>query len=104
LTITDFSDPAHGSAAYNQDNTLTYTPDTGYVGADAFTYTVADGRGGADTATVNVTVTEAPNRAPDAVNDTATTTRDEAVRVVVTANDTDPDGDPLSVTGVTAPG
>jgi len=104
LTITDFSDPAHGSAAYNQDNTLTYTPDAGYVGADSFTYTVGDGRGGSDTATVHVTVTEAPNRAPDAVNDTVTTTKGEAVRVVVTANDTDPDGDALSVTGVTSPG
>ena len=42
------------------------------------------------------------NPAPTAVNDTATTTEDTAVTIAVLTNDTDADGDPLTVTGATA--
>jgi len=38
------------------DDTLTYTPDAGFIGTDTFTYTVSDGNSGSDTATVTVTV------------------------------------------------
>ena len=41
--------------------------------------------------------------APVAVNDTATTAEDTAVTIAVLTNDTDLDGDTLSVTGVTIP-
>jgi hypothetical protein len=44
-----------------------------------------------------------PNRAPDAVDDTATTTRKNPVVINVAANDTDADGDPLTVSAVTQP-
>ena len=43
------------------------------------------------------------NTAPTAVDDTATTAEDTAVDINVTANDTDPEGDTLSVTSVTTP-
>jgi hypothetical protein len=43
------------------------------------------------------------NLAPEANDDHAATTRDTAVVVPVLANDTDPDGDPLTVSGVTQP-
>ena len=102
LFISDFSDPANGSVAVD-GNGLRYTPDAGFVGTDTFTYDAADGRGGFDTATVTVTVTERPNQAPDAVNDVASTTRDTPRVINVIANDTDPDGDALSVTGVSNP-
>ena len=49
------SDPAHGTLEYNQDDTLTYTPDPGYVGTDTFVYTAYDGE--ADSTPVTVTVT-----------------------------------------------
>ena len=35
---------------------VTYRPDSGLAGADVFTYSISDGRGGAATATVHVTV------------------------------------------------
>lgn len=41
------------------------------------------------------------NYPPDAVDDSATTTQNTPVAIVVLANDTDPDDDPLTVTGVT---
>ena len=42
LTITNVSTPAHGTIV-NKGGVVTYTPATGYVGADTFTYTVSDG-------------------------------------------------------------
>jgi hypothetical protein len=36
--------------------TITYTPDSGYSGADSFVVEVSDGNGGSDTVTVSVTV------------------------------------------------
>ncbi|MDQ3458788.1 MAG: cadherin-like domain-containing protein, partial [Deinococcota bacterium] len=56
LTVTVVSNPANGSAAINEGATVTYTPNEGFVGTDAFTYEIADGRGGAATATVTVQV------------------------------------------------
>lgn len=41
---------------------LTYKPRAGYVGADAFAYSVDDGRGGTATAIVEIEVTPAPTR------------------------------------------
>ncbi|MGF1455390.1 MAG: Ig-like domain-containing protein [Alphaproteobacteria bacterium] len=78
---------------------LRYTPAANFNGTDSFTYTVSDGRGGTDTATVNVTVT-AVNDAPVAVADTTVTAEDTpVVTPVLAANDTDVEGDVLSVTG-----
>jgi hypothetical protein len=56
LTIASFTDPANGTVS-EVSGELQYQPDSGFVGADdTFTYTVSDGRGGTDTATVTVTV------------------------------------------------
>ncbi|MFY9825093.1 MAG: Ig-like domain-containing protein, partial [Thermoanaerobaculia bacterium] len=65
-----------------------------------FTYTVSDGNGGTATATVTVTVT-AVNDAPVANADSATVAEDGTVNVAVLGNDTDVDGDTLSVSSVT---
>jgi len=44
-----------GTVKINADYTVTYTPGTRFRGSDSFTYTIGDGRGGLDTATVTVT-------------------------------------------------
>ena len=99
LTITSFSDPAHGAVTRNSP--LTYTPDPGFVGADTFTYVVSDGNGGTATATVAVTVTaNSVNDAPVAEDDTVTTNEDTPATLDVLVNDTDPNGDALTVTAV----
>jgi uncharacterized repeat protein (TIGR01451 family) len=102
LSVTGASDPANGSVVNNNDGTVTYTPDTGFVGQDSFTYTVSDGNGGTDTATVTVTVSGV-NAAPVAGDDTASTNEDTPVTVNVLSNDSDVDGDTLTVTAVTQP-
>ena len=57
VTIQSFGSPGHGTLLDNQDGTITYTPDADFNGTDGFTYTIRDGRGGQDTATVTVDVT-----------------------------------------------
>jgi len=103
LRVTSVTAPAHGTAAINTDNTVTYTPASGFTGSDGFNYTISDGRGGTATAHVSVTVTTAANRAPTAMDDSATTNQNTAVTISVLANDSDPDGDTLTVTSVSAP-
>jgi len=57
LTIESVTQPSHGTASHNGDFVY-YTPTPGYVGSDSFTYTINDGNGEEDTATVSVTVTQ----------------------------------------------
>jgi len=56
-SITDFTQGAHGTVTHNGDGTFTYTHDGSETTGDSFTYTVDDGAGGTDTATVIITVT-----------------------------------------------
>jgi hypothetical protein len=92
----------NGSVAISDSGTaITYKPAANFHGADSFTYTVSDGRGGTDTATVSVTVTSI-NDAPDAVNDTTVISEDSNANTIsVLANDIDPDRDALTVTAKT---
>ena len=43
LTTAVASQPHHGTVAVNPNGTFTYTPTTGFVGLDSFTYTANDG-------------------------------------------------------------
>ena len=86
----------------NNGTDVAYTPDTDFNGDDSFSYTVADGNGGSDTATVTVTV-NAVNDAPVANDDSATTAAGLSVTIDVLANDTDVDGNTLAIDAVTQP-
>ncbi len=48
--------PENGSLRYNDDGTITYTPDENFNGPDSFEYTIIDEDGGTDTAIVTVDV------------------------------------------------
>ncbi|WP_448661655.1 beta strand repeat-containing protein [Sphingomonas sp. CJ20] len=88
-----------GSVSLGADGRLTFTPAANYTGSPSFTYTVSDGHGGTANGTVSGTVTPV-NDAPVAVSDTFTTAEDTPVTINVRANDTDADGDTLTVTAV----
>jgi len=101
LSITSVSNPPNGSATLNPDNTIRYEPDSNYNGADYFSYTVSDGNGGSDSASVSMTVNPV-NDFPVAVDDSGITTpADTPVEIFVLDNDSDVDGDPLNVSAVT---
>ncbi len=102
VSLSSVGTPANGSATNNGDGTVTYDPNANFNGTDTFTYTIGDGRGGSDTGTVTVTVSPTGDP-PQAFDDSATTAENTSVTVNVLANDHDPDGDPLSVTGATNP-
>ena len=195
LSITGVTQPANGTVT-NTGTTVTYTPNAGFHGVDAFTYTISDGRGGSATATVRMTVDQPPlvnagadqtitlpasatlagtvtddglpappgavssawstvsgpgtvtfgdvsapqtsasfsaagdytlrltandgflagssdvhitvkaaatNHAPVAADDSALAGQDTAVQIGVLANDSDPDGDPIAISGVAQP-
>ncbi|MBQ4827631.1 tandem-95 repeat protein, partial [Leisingera sp. HS039] len=91
--------PAHGQVAVSNGQ-ITYTPDPGFTGADSFSYAVSDGTA-SSTATVTVTVYET-NAAPVAAPDAGTAPEDQAVAIDVLANDSDANGDPLTVTALTS--
>jgi len=101
LAVQSVSQPSHGTAA-NGRREVTYTPQVGYSGTDAFSYTVSDGRGGSATAQVSVTVVPV-NRVPVAQNDSASMTGESILMIEVLANDSDPDGDFLLVQSIGTP-
>jgi hypothetical protein len=100
LTVGSVSQPAHGSAVVNGGATVTYTPAPNFSGTDSFDYFIPLGPSSTAVATVTVTVTPV-NDAPDAVNDSKTTSEDTAVTISVLSNDTDPENNLLTVTAVT---
>ncbi|HCG7757098.1 TPA: tandem-95 repeat protein, partial [Vibrio parahaemolyticus] len=93
--------PKNGTVIVNNDGTVTYTPDDNYVGKDTFTYVVTSG-GVSESTAVEVNVTPV-NDAPVAKDDIATTQEDTAVTIDVLPNDTDVDGDTLSIQSASVP-
>lgn len=98
LTLTSVS--ADFGTATIVDGLVSYTPPEGFVGTVTVTYTVSDGMGGTVTGTLVLTVAE--NNIPVANDDSFTSQEDEAVTLDALSNDTDEDGDTLSITEVTA--
>ncbi len=91
----------HGSAVVSNGK-IGYTPQAGFSGTDAFSYSVRDNLGTVSgLATVNLTV----RALPVAANDTATVRAGESVIIDVLANDASPGGtvDAASIQVSTAP-
>ena len=110
LTVTEVGEPTNGTVTLNEDGTVTYTPNEGHVGEDSFTYTVDDGNGGSDIGTVNVTTGTLPpappsgeNTDPDAIDDLYQATGSSTVTFDPTENDSDPEGDPLTISMIGEP-
>ena len=100
LEVTGHTDGADGTVSCTAAGECTYTPDGAAGGVDAFTYTVEDGNGGSDSATVEVRIGPA-NSPPDLLDDGVVTEEDLPAVVDVLANDTDADGDTLTVVSTT---
>ena len=98
LTAALVANVAHGTLTLGANGSISYVPTAGYSGPDSFTYQANDGTINSNTATVSLTVT-ATNGAPVAVADSYSTPKNTSLVVAapgVLANDTDPDGNPLT--------
>jgi hypothetical protein len=104
VTLVGSSNGAGGNVSCTAGGQCTYTPDAGFSGPDAFTYTITDGTA-TDAATVHVTV--APNHPPDCspvgLKPTSLWPANHRLVPIALSGATDQDGDPLvlRVTGVT---
>jgi len=103
LVITAAAGAAHGTVTIvNNGTAVTYTRTT--AGDDSFIYTVSDGQGHTKTGVAKVTDTPpGPNQAPTATIDIAGFNLGIPLTFNPLANDTDPDGDTLTITSITAP-
>jgi VCBS repeat-containing protein len=102
LTAVLVTMPAHGAVALSPNGSFSYTPASGFHGADSFTYKANDGFADSNGATVSIRVDAPPVARDDAyaVIENATLTVPAAGLL---ANDTDADGDPLTAAVVADP-
>jgi hypothetical protein len=99
LTITAVSNPPNGSATINANGTIRYTPDPNFNGVDSFTYTISDGFGGSDTASVTVTVNPVDDL-PTAAADSVSVNGPTPTALSILANDPDIDGGAKTVMSI----
>jgi len=108
LTATLVSGPSHGTLTLNTNGSFTYVPAALYHGVDGFTYKASDGAADSNVVSVTINVSSV-NNPPVAVDDTITATEDTVKTLPASgagspaANDTDPDGDVLTVSAVSNP-
>lgn len=106
LTITAVTTPENGGTAEiitlaSGRMGIRYTAPAVHAGSrDSFRYTIQDSW--SQTATAQVTIT-IPNGTPAAVNDVASVEVNNLIVIDVLGNDSDPDGDTLTITKVTSP-
>ncbi|EII2400687.1 tandem-95 repeat protein, partial [Vibrio parahaemolyticus] len=101
LSIQSASVPSEQGSVDIVDGKLVFTPAENFNGEATITYIVTDGDL-TDEAKVTVTVTPV-NDSPVAVDDTTSIQEDTAVTIDVLTNDTDVDGDKLSIESVSVP-
>lgn len=104
-TVTIVEAPSHGTvtALDSATGAIIYRPHTAFAGLDTLVYRV-NGRFGDIVAIASVYITvRPPNRNPVAVNDAVTLRLNTSQTIGVLANDSDPDGDPLTLESVSDP-
>ena len=94
--LTIVSNGSKGTAVVNANGTVTYTPRLNANGVDSFTYHLSYGGVISNIATVTVNIAPV-NDAPVGVADTAIARTATPTTINVLANDTDVDGDTLSI-------
>jgi hypothetical protein len=94
------SGPSHGTLTLNGNGAFSYLPNTNYNGDDNFAYRASDGYAVSTITTVTLNVAPA-NDPPVANPDTFNVQEGVATRIDVLANDTDADGETLTVVAVT---
>jgi len=102
LTVTLVSGVSHGVLTLNADGSFAYVHNGSENTSDQFTYFASDDAKDSNLATVSLII-HPVNDVPVAVNDNGSTSEDVPVTIDVLINDSDPDGDSLSVDWVGQP-
>ena len=84
--------PKSGTIRFNTNGTIVFTPDPTFLGIDTFRYTVRDNEGATSNQAVVTVNVSGQNLPPVAVDDAATTDREQPVTIDLIANDSDPEG------------
>ncbi len=96
VTFTKLADPVHGKLIGTEPN-FVYTPEQNFSGVDSFSFKVNDGVFDSNTAFISIAITP-ENDQPVAKDDVIEITEDtNMVTLKVLANDTDMDGDILTI-------
>jgi VCBS repeat-containing protein len=97
LSATVFSCPANGQVEFHSDGSFLYTPNPGFEGQDSFVYSASDGVANSLLAAVTIQVADV-NELPVAANDDFTLDENQTLTTTtsVLANDSDPEGSPLT--------
>jgi hypothetical protein len=103
LTVEAVSVVSGDGSAARAGRIVTISPDPDFVGDVVATYTVRDTGGLAATSTATLTVLEPLNRPPEANDDADEVANGGSVSTPVLFNDSDPDGDELSLTITSGP-
>ncbi|MCU7975326.1 tandem-95 repeat protein [Shewanella sp. SW36] len=99
LTVTQVTSE-FGTVVILANQQLSYTPATDFIGTDVLVYSITDGKGG--TASSELTVIVNGNTAPTTVNDSAAIDDRTSLLLDVLSNDSDPDGNVLTLVSATA--
>jgi len=102
LTFSIVSQPPDGrlkkmTTISDTEAEITYTPKRSFAGTDSFEFMVNDGIADSNVAIVSITEEVPPNTPPVANNDSSSTAQNTQVTIDVLANDTDANGDNLTV-------
>ncbi|UWH41925.1 tandem-95 repeat protein [Shewanella xiamenensis] len=89
-----------GTVTVLANQQLSYTPAADFIGTDVLVYSITDGKGG--TASSELTIVVNGNTAPVTVDDSAATDDRTSLLIDVLSNDTDVDGNTLTLLSATA--
>jgi YVTN family beta-propeller protein len=100
LAVTSVTPGTIGTVTTTGSGDISYRPNSGFAGADSFTYSLTDGRGGAATAVVRVTIAPKTLHVSD-LDGSSVNTSDWRWRATVRITVVDAAGTPLSGATVT---
>ncbi|MFB2803333.1 Ig-like domain-containing protein [Shewanella seohaensis] len=89
-----------GTVTVLADQRISYMPAADFIGTDVLVYSITDGKGG--TASSELTIVVNGNTAPVTVDDSAATDDRTSLLIDVLSNDTDVDGNTLTLLSATA--
>ncbi|HEY1043056.1 MAG TPA: Ig-like domain-containing protein, partial [Telluria sp.] len=107
MTVELVDGPDHGILVLNGDGSFSFTGAANYNGADSFSYVARDAHGGVSEVMTVTLDLAAVNDLPVGVADSASVLEDGTLAIDVLGNDSDVDGDALSIVlggGVSAAG